>query len=542
MTELSVEEYDALTRLDFKVFAERCFAELHPGTPFPDNFHIDLICAELDKVRRGEITRLILNLPPRGLKSHLASVAFPAFLQGHSPSTKLITASYGQELADDLARSSRAIMESAWYRRVFPQTQLNPQRHAVHDFHTAAHGFRRSTSVGGVLTGFGADVIIVDDPLKPEAALSDVERMKTNSWYRSTLVTRQNQQNVGAIVLVQQRLHEDDLAGYVLGIDDWMVISLPAIALRDEEHLIETPHGSYIHRRREGEALHPERESLTDLRRLERSLGTEFFAAQYLQAPTAPGGNIVKLEWFMRFDLAAPPAFEQVVQSWDTAQKARSVNDPSVCTTWGIAQGHAYLIDVLRVRLEYPELKRTILAEARRLRATVVLIEDKGSGTSLLQDVKREGLYIAKGIEPKLDKVMRLYAQTAVIENGRVSLPHRAPWLPDYERELMAFPKSRHDDQVDSTSQFLEWMNWTSVEPPIFDYIRDEERKRLRGTEDDERIFRVVPPFPSMGVSGIKGNVYPLQYGGCYHVSAEDARILLGSGRGWRLADGEPPF
>ena len=540
MSHLTVEEYDALTRIDFKVFAERCFAELHPGTPFLDNFHIDLICAALDKVRRGEIRRLIINVPPRGLKSHLASVAFPAFIQGHNPSIKTITASYGQELADELARSSRTIMESAWYRRVFPRAQLDPMRRAVHDFHTTTHGCRRSTSVGGVLTGFGADLIIVDDPLKPEAALSDAERDKTNSWYRSTLVTRQNQQSVGAIILVQQRLHPNDLAGFVHELDDWMTISLPAIAITDEQHLVETPHGSYIHRRNEGEALHPDRESLADLVRLERALGTEFFAAQYLQQPTSPGGNMVKLEWFKRFDLSAPPAFEQIVQSWDTANKARHVNDPSVCTTWGIANNHAYLIDVFRVRMEYPELKRELLNLARRYRAAVVLIEDKGSGTSLLQDVRREGMYKAKAVLPKLDKVLRLSAQSAVIENGRVSLPAQAPWLSDYERELMAFPKARHDDQVDSTSQFLEWMNCSVSEPSIYTFYREEHERNLRFTQGDPRVFRMLPPASCGGATGINGNWYGIEQDGYVHVNAVD--ILSLRNASWTFAEGESPF
>lgn len=317
---LTPAEFDALTRLDFQVFVERVFAELNPGIPYVDNFHIAILAAKLEAARRGEIKRLIINVPPRSLKSIIASVAFTAWLLGHDPTKKILAASYGQDLAEDLSRDCRAVMQSGWYRRLFPTTRLDPSRLAASAFETTSGGFRRATSVGGSLTGFGADLIVVDDPCKPDEALSDVERHRANRWFSSTVVTRLNAQKDGVIVVVMQRLHEDDFVGHILSLDQWDVVSFPAIAQEDEVHVVQTPCGAFTHLRREGEALHPERESLRELQRLRHSLGPEFFSAQYLQSPTPPGGGLIKAEWFQRYAWdERPTKFDQVFQSWDTA-------------------------------------------------------------------------------------------------------------------------------------------------------------------------------------------------------------------------------
>ncbi len=203
------------------VFAERVFAYLYPGVPYDDNFPVAMIAEALERVRKGQCRRLIINVPPRSLKSQLASVAIPAWLHGHDPSFKIVTASYGQELAEDLAPDTRAILQSAWYQRVFPGTRIDPARSAVHALETTVGGVRRATSVGGALTGFGAQAMIIDDPTKPEEAYSDTERNRANRWFRSIVLSRQNDKTTAAIVIVMQRLHEDDLVGHVLDLDDW---------------------------------------------------------------------------------------------------------------------------------------------------------------------------------------------------------------------------------------------------------------------------------------------------------------------------------
>ena len=470
---LTPAEFDALTRSDFQVFVERVFAELNPGIRYLDNFHIGVMANKLEAVRQGRITRLIMNVPPRSLKSLICSVAFVAWNLGHDPTKKIFAVSYGQELADDLARDCRAVMQSEWYQRLFPATRLDPSRLAANAFETTAGGVRRAASVGGSLTGFGADLIIVDDPTKPDEALSEVERHRANRWFSSTVVTRLNAQKHGAIVVVMQRLHEDDFVGHILGLDQWDVVSFPAIAQEDEVHVVETPYGTYTHRRQEGEALHPERGITARAGAAAPHAGPGVLLRPVSSVATPPGGGLIKAEWFRRYTPDQRPAkFEQVFQSWDTADKAKAINDPSACTTWGAHDGALWLLDVFRARLEYPELKRAIIARARHFKANLVLIEDKGSGISLLQDLMRDGLRNVHGVLPVADKVMRMRMQTAVIENGFVYLPEHEPWLPDYLHELMMFPKGRHDDQVDSTSQALQWFNWQPPEPSIITYYQ----------------------------------------------------------------------
>ena len=230
----------------------------------------------------------------------MASIAFPAWCLGHDPSAQILCVSYAQDLADKLARDCRSIMMSPWYRRIFP-TRLAPHRQAVQEFLTTRQGYRLATSNGGVLTGRGADIILIDDPLKPEEALSDTQRQAANEWFSHTLYSRLNDKRNGAIVIIMQRLHEDDLVGHVLAQEPWEVVRFPAIAEEDEVHEIETILGPRTFMRRRGEALHPEREPLDTLDRIRRTIGEYNFAGQYQQSPAPLGGGLVKEEWFKRY-------------------------------------------------------------------------------------------------------------------------------------------------------------------------------------------------------------------------------------------------
>src|SRR6202163_725033 len=330
---LSADDYRQILQLDFMSFIERSFCELNPQTPFFTAPYIELIASKLEAVRRGKVKRLIINLPPRQLKSHSASIAFVAWLLGHDTTKHVICASYGQDLADKLARDCRNIMNAAWYRELFP-TRLS-ERKAVNDFTTTAQGTRMATSVGGVLTGRGADIIIIDDPLKPDEALSETKRRAVNEWYDNTLLSRLNDKAQGIIIIIMQRLHQDDLVGHVLGQEDWDVVRFPAIAEEDEQYVIETLFGKTEFRRAQGEALHPAREPLATLARMRESMGEYNFASQYQQSPMAKGGAVVKTSWIQYYDEADLPPFYAPYQSWDTATKASELSDYSVCTTCG---------------------------------------------------------------------------------------------------------------------------------------------------------------------------------------------------------------
>ena len=452
-----IPEYAEILRRDLMSFIERSFYEVNPQTRLLRAPHIELIAAKLEACRLGKMRRLIINLPPRQLKSHCASVAFPAWCFGHDPAGHIICASYGQDLADKFARDCRRIMASAWYRRLF-LTRLS-DRQPVHDFATTEQGTRMATSVGGVLTGRGAEMIIIDDPLKPDEALSESRRSAVNEWYDHTLLSRLNDKEQGRIIIIMQRLHQDDLVGHVLEQADWEILSFPAIAETEEVYEIVSPLGRRLFKRDVGDVLHPERELAATLAHIRQTIGEYNFSAQYQQNPTPLGGAIVKTAWLQYYEpVQRPERFSQTVQSWDTANKATELSDYSVCTSWGVFENRYYLLDVFRQRLDYPDLKRKVLELAKRHRPNKILIEDKASGTQLIQDLRADGLYVITAYQPPAgtDKIMRLHAQTALFENGRVLLPTRAPWLSDYVNELTSFPGTRYDDQVDSTTQALD--------------------------------------------------------------------------------------
>jgi len=310
---LSPADHTALLRLDFGTFIQRSFDQLNPRADLEWNWHLDLIAAKLEASRRGDIKRLIILVPPRHLKSHCASIALPAWWLGHDPSAQTICVSYAQDLADKHARDCRTVMAAPWYRRVFP-TRLSRDRQAVHEFTTTEQGWRYATSVGGVLTGRGADVLIIDDPLKPDEAVSETQRPAVNDWYDRTFYSRLNDKRNGVIILIMQRLHEDDLVGHVLAQEKWEVVSLPAIAEQDEVHRIETVLGTYTHVRRAGEVLHPEREPRETLDRIRSTIGEYNFAGQYQQAPAPFGGGLIKAEWFRTCE-TPPEKFDRIIQS-----------------------------------------------------------------------------------------------------------------------------------------------------------------------------------------------------------------------------------
>jgi len=453
---------EAKLRTDFHAFARKTFETANPGVEFKDNWHLDLLSYCLQRCAGGKIRRLILNLPPRSLKSLMASVALPAWLLGLDPNRLVICASYNDLLARTLSRDCRRVMTSNWYARAFPNCHLDPSKMTEQEIATSQNGFRLATSVGGTLTGRGGDLIVVDDPIKTGDASSEAERTRVNDWYSNTLYTRLDDKNTGVIILVMQRAHMDDLVGYVLDKDDWTVISLPAIAPEVQTFKWGT---NGRHRREAGDVLHPEREDFENLEKTQEIIGSYNFAAQYLQQPVPPEGNLIRREWFRQYNGRPDPGkFDLIVQSWDTAASAGEASSYSVCTTWGVLKNHYYLLDVLRKRLEFPSLERLVQSQASAWRANHILIEKASSGLALLQSLKPRTKLPLIGALPTKDKVTRLAQVSGAIEAGRVLLPTEAAWLAAFETEVLAFPHGKHDDQVDSLTLFLRWV-WYQDRP-----------------------------------------------------------------------------
>src|SRR5262249_43906654 len=300
------------------------------------------------------------------------------------------------------------------------------------EFLTTKGGFRYATSVGGTLTGIGGTDIIIDDPLKPEDAMSKAAREAAISWFRTTLSTRLNDKRTGVIIVVQQRLHVDDLVGHLLQNEGehWVHLDLAAIA----EEAQEIPLGNgRVYQRAVGEVLHAEREPLDLVLRQKDAMGSLAWAAQYQQRPVPAEGNLIQAKWLKSYDvLPEKQPLDQVVQTWDCATKSGELNDYSVCLTFLIHKDTFYLIDVVRQRVNYPELKKLVLAQKAKFGANVVLMEDTGHGTALVQDLKASGLH-AIAIRPDRDKVTRMSAQSAKLESGQCLLPAHATWLEDFK-------------------------------------------------------------------------------------------------------------
>jgi predicted phage terminase large subunit-like protein len=452
MNSQEVALFDELLRRDFVKFLHRSFLWLNPGATFLPNWHIRAIAYQLERVRRGEITRLIINLPPRYLKSITVSVAFSAFLLGLDPRRKIIAISYGDDLSAKHASDFRSVVNSTWYQRAFREMRI--ARNTELEVMTTKRGFRKTTSVMGSLTGFGGNTVIIDDPQKPIDAQSEPRRNGVNQWLTNTLVSRLDNKQTSAIIIVMQRVHMDDLSGFLINSPEkWEVLSLPAIAVEDASIPI-GPNEYYD--RKAGEALHPEHESIETLRKLELTLGPDVFAAQYQQSPVPAGGAMIKRPWLRYYDeIPKDISYSRIIQSWDTAAKDGAQNDWSVCTTWLVTEENYYLLDLVRDRFEYPLLRDTAIELAKRFKPDEILIEDASTGTALAQELRDNANCYVNPIKIDHDKVGRLYVQQGKFAAGRVWFPRNARFLPELEAELLTFPQSRHDDQVDSVSQAL---------------------------------------------------------------------------------------
>lgn len=447
-------------RQHLSMFIDRTFREVSPADQVAISWYLEAVAYQLERCARREIRRLIINIPPRHGKSISASVAFVAWLLGHDPSERVVAISYAADLASKFARDTKRVMESRWYAYAFPGTRLGG-RAATHDFETTKRGSRFTTSIDGALTGLGGNIFVIDDPNQASDERSAAGRAKVIDWFQGTLLSRANNARKSVIIVVQQRVHVDDLSGYLLENepDDWVHLNLPAIAMQDERIAIGPDRW---HQRLVGDLLDPVRETRETLEQRRRSMTSQTFSAQFQQEPVPEDGEIVTWSWFKRYvELPHFTMEDRYVQSWDTASKAGELNDFSVCTTWFVKGRDYYLLDVWRGRVTFPDLKRQVYAQARRWGIDTLLIEDKGSGTQLIAQLEDEDSdWLPRPIArtPKEDKITRMAAQTAWIEQGHVHIPVQASWLATFQSEMLQFPNAKHDDQVDSLSQFLQWI------------------------------------------------------------------------------------
>ncbi|WP_126177104.1 phage terminase large subunit [Tsuneonella rigui] len=446
----------AAIRLNFDLFLRVMFTEINGGT-YLHNWHIDAIAHQLELMRTGQNRRLIVTMPPRHLKSIAISTAWVAWMLGQDPSLNFMCVSYGDKLAEKHARDCLKIMRSRLYKLAFPNVRL--ARTTTGDFETTAGGGRLSTGVEGPITGRGANFIVIDDPMKGADALSEAARIKVKEWLDGSLISRldDDESGVAAIVLVMQRLHEDDLAGMLIERGGWNELRLSAIATHDE--VIPLTRGRF-YLRREGCALHPARRSLAYLHDL-RAQSWYYFSSQYQQEPIPRQGNFVEREWFQFYD--KPPETGVVIQSWDTASQPGLGNDFTVGITARYYKGRFYILDVYRARVAFGAMERAVIELCRRYKVDRLVIEQAGSGIQLIQRLEEElpdGVPYPVKVKPFESKTIRFEAQASRVQAGQLFLPREAPWLAEFIAEVVGFPNKRHDDQADALAQLLANPPW----------------------------------------------------------------------------------
>jgi predicted phage terminase large subunit-like protein len=444
--------FRAFLATDFRAFVEYVFGVLRPGTPFKPNWHIDAMAHKVSQVASGEIKRLIIAVPPRHLKSIIASVALPAWYLGHNPSERVVCVSYSAELAKTHANDFRRVVTDPTYRALFPKMVV--ARETDSEIHTTLRGRRYATSIQGTLTGRGGNLFIIDDPLKPGDAISQVNRERVIEWYRSTLVTRPDDKQAARVMVVMQRIHVDDLVGYLLDSDaGFEVLSLPAVAQSTTTYDLG---GGRTHTREQGDLLHPAHEPAEVLREIKKSMGSMLFSAQYQQSPEPAGGKIIKRKMLQYYSAVVPRPTDRIVLSWDIALSEKEAADYSACVVL-LNRGDLYfVIEVIRGKFPFDRLKEKIIEVKERYgSAASLVIEEGGISHGLIQSLREKHVNVVD-YKPKGDKEERLIAQIDLFMGGSVRLPKEAPWLEEFVHELLSFP-GRHDDQVDALSQGLAW-------------------------------------------------------------------------------------
>jgi predicted phage terminase large subunit-like protein len=446
---------------DFRSFVEYVFGVLRPGTPFKRNWHIDAMAHKVSQVASGELKRLIINVPPRHLKSIIASVALPAWYLGHNPSERVVCVSYSAELAKTHSNDFRRVVTDPLYQAVFPKMRVERETDA--EIQTTLRGRRYATSIGGTLTGRGGNLTIIDDPLKPGDAISEVSRQRVIEWWSSTMVTRPDDKQAARTVVVMQRIHVEDLAGHLLENEaGFEVLSLPSVAQSTTTYDLG---GGRTHTREKGDLLHPAHEPAEVLRKLQKSMGSMLFSAQYQQAPEPAGGKIIKRKMLQYYSEIVRQPTDRIVMSWDVALSEQETGDYSVGVVLLNRGELYYVLDVIRGKLPFDKLKEKIIEVKQRYgRAASLVIEESPISHGLIQSLREKRINVVD-VKPDRDKLSRLISQIDLFEGGSVLLPKDAPWLDAFVAELLSFP-GRHDDQVDALTQGLAWRR-EAWRPPL---------------------------------------------------------------------------
>ncbi len=444
---------------------------VEPGTPYIHNWHVDAISEHLEAAANGQIRNLVINVPPGHMKSLSVCCFFPSWLWLRRPEKRMLFASYAESLALRDSVKCRNILESEWYRDVFQNDwALAEDQNAKGFYENTRRGSRVCLSVGGSTTGLRGDVIVVDDPLNVKDSYSKSALEEVLFWWDQSMANRLNDLRTGVRILMMQRLRQNDLAGHVLKGGGWDHLKLPSEFVPEKRCF--TSIGWQDPRTYKGELLFPEKFPAEQLQEERRRMGSSGYAAQHQQEPTPDGGGAFKKQWFKYYQRVG-----EWVELFDggervrrimfsdlwifvTADLALSLRDEAcytVIATWGVTSvNDLLLLDLWRDRAEAPDVKHQIWNTYRRDNPSFIGVEKAHYGAALIQDLRREGLPIRELI-PDKDKLTRAMPMSVRYEGGYqnpggVFHPRSAPWLADFESELLFFPNGEFDDQVDVAS------------------------------------------------------------------------------------------
>lgn len=448
-------------------FVAQAWHVVEPETDYKSNWHIDIMCEHLEACRKREIRNLLINIPPRMMKSLTCSVFFPAWNWIHSPGDRYLYASYSDSLATDHSVATRRVVESEWYQaRWGNKVRIIRGSNLKTKFETTKLGSRVSTSVQGSSTGKGANFVVVDDPHNVKEAESDVKRIAVLEWWDKVMASRFNDPLTGVRIIVMQRVHEQDLSGHVLEQGGYTHLNLPMEY--EPKTFYFTGFGKPDPRTEDGELLFPERIGREEVDDLKLRLGSRAYAGQYQQRPAPAEGAILKRDWFMRYTHI--PELVYMTMCVDTASKKGQQNDYTAIMTMGAgADGGFYVLDVYRAKLEFPEQKRVLRSLYETWQPNEVVVEDTSNGTAILQSLSDDALVSSRQnrefVTPmpmiahspgSRDKEQRVHAISPYVEARRVLLPTNRTFVDDFLDEAVGFPNAAHDDMVDTLVMALE--------------------------------------------------------------------------------------
>ena len=416
----------------------------HVWPDFIEGSHHKRIADKFNKLASGEIKRLIINMPPRHTKSEFGSYLLPAWMVGKNPKLKIIQSTNTTELSVRFGRKAKALIDSPEYQKVF-KTKLREDSQAAGKWETAQGGEYYAAGVGSAITGRGADLLIIDDPHSEQDAMNSQALERTYEWYTSG--PRQRLQPGGSIIVIMTRWNEKDLTGRLLGAqkeikaDQWEVVEFPAILPS-------------------GKPVWPEYWKLDDLESVKASIPLSKWNAQYMQNPTSEEGALIKREWWRDWDKDEMPMLEHVIQSYDTAFMKKQTADYSAITTWGVfrpdedSPPNLILLDAIKERYEFPELRRIALEQYGYWNPETVIIESKASGLPLTYELRKMGIPVINFTPSKgNDKHTRVNAVSPLFESGLIWAPKEMEFAQEVIEECAAFPYGDHDDLVDSMTQ-----------------------------------------------------------------------------------------